>query len=446
MRTHYENLKVAENAPEEVIKAAYRALCQKHHPDKNNGSAESQRIMQIINSAYNVLSDQKQRLSYDAELAAKRSSENRFNAGYQKQERNTREERQNRPQGSTTDPVENQPERQKNTTNKPPDASGNQKSWSKTFRFVSFSLFGILGAFTLILFILEIVRIRKDTSFQAPPMVDPRQAEQTEDDLGTTTFTNSLGMKFVPVPGTDVHFCIHETRSRDYATFMAERNRGDIMGGDGAEDWRTYEFKEVPVGRGAGESAERSNHPVAKVSWLDAVAFCHWLSIKEGKTYRLPTDREWSVAVGIPQERIGTPEALNSKISDVYPWGGSFVAASIQGNYADAAFRAKDIAVDFIEGYHDGYATTAPVMSFPANEFGVYDMGGNLYEWCAGCSDGTDPTGKDRSLTLERVVRGGSWFTSDSSYLLSSARRSGHPTARRGNGGFRVVLVERSGD
>ena len=104
-------------------------------------------------------------------------------------------------------------------------------------------------------------------------------------------FTNSLGMKFVPVPGTEVLFCIHETRSRDYAAFMADRNRGYSMSGDDAEDWRTGEVKQVPVGRGVGERAEQSNHPVASVSWLDAVAFCDWLSKKEGKTYRLPTVR-----------------------------------------------------------------------------------------------------------------------------------------------------------
>jgi hypothetical protein len=251
-------------------------------------------------------------------------------------------------------------------------------------------------------------------------------------------FTNSLGMKFVPVPGTDVFFCIHETRSKDYAAFMADRNRGYTMSGDYAENWRSLEFK-VPVGRGAGERAEQSNHPATCVSWLDSVAFCDWLSKKEGKTYRLPTDREWSVAVGIPQEGTGTPEELNQGIADVYPWGSSLAAASIHGNYADAAEEET-----YIKGYRDGFATTAPVMSFPANALGLYDMGGNQWEWCTGCSDGTDPAGKDRSLTKSRVMRGGSWSYLGFPNHLSSSRIYSPPTFRMVNAGFRVVVVGRS--
>jgi DnaJ-domain-containing protein 1 len=72
MRTHYDNLKVAENAPDEVMKAAYRALSQKYHPDKNGGDAEAQRIMQIINAAYAVLSDPVQRSRYDESLRQRR--------------------------------------------------------------------------------------------------------------------------------------------------------------------------------------------------------------------------------------------------------------------------------------------------------------------------------------------------------------------------------------
>ena len=63
--THYDNLKVARNAPLEVIRAAYRALSQKHHPDKNGGSPESQRMMKIINESYAVLSDPETRKKHD---------------------------------------------------------------------------------------------------------------------------------------------------------------------------------------------------------------------------------------------------------------------------------------------------------------------------------------------------------------------------------------------
>jgi formylglycine-generating enzyme required for sulfatase activity/uncharacterized caspase-like protein len=305
---------------------------------------------------------------------------------------------------------------------------------------------GNLAPFTTFVFRPEVGSPQPDAAMaarlaEAEQELNALKKAATMVDPGATAFTNTLGMKFVPVPGTDVLFCIHETRSKDYAAFMADRSRDYTMGGDDAENWRSGEYKKVPVGRGAGEQAEQSNHPVANVSWLDAVAFCDWLSKKEGKTYRIPKDREWSVAVGIPQERSGTPMVLDQKgIADVYPWGGRFVAASIKGNYADAAAEAKGLGFGYIKGYRDGFATTAPVMSFPANEFGLYDMGGNLWEWCAGCYDGTDPAGKDRSLTNHRVVRSGSWIYYGSASMRSSCRRYVHPARRYSDCGFRVVV------
>src|SRR5690606_36612881 len=90
-------------------------------------------------------------------------------------------------------------------------------------------------------------------------------------------FENSLGMKLVPVPGTEVLFCIHETRWKDYAAYAAE-NPG-IRGG-----WKDQGFDGFTIAERAEE------HPVAHVNWEDARAFCAWLSKKEGRTYRLPTD------------------------------------------------------------------------------------------------------------------------------------------------------------
>lgn len=66
IRTHYDNLKVARNAPPEVIRAAYKTLSQKHHPDRNGNSAESQRVMKIINESYAVLSDPEARRRHDS--------------------------------------------------------------------------------------------------------------------------------------------------------------------------------------------------------------------------------------------------------------------------------------------------------------------------------------------------------------------------------------------
>jgi DnaJ-class molecular chaperone len=65
VHTHYDNLKVARNAPPEVIRAAYKTLSQKYHPDRNPGSQDAMRIIQIINLAYEVLSDPAKRLEHD---------------------------------------------------------------------------------------------------------------------------------------------------------------------------------------------------------------------------------------------------------------------------------------------------------------------------------------------------------------------------------------------
>jgi hypothetical protein len=73
MRTHYDNLKVPENASQEMIKKAFRALSKKHHPDQNPGNADSQRIMQILNDAYEVLGNENRRAAYDRSLRERRA-------------------------------------------------------------------------------------------------------------------------------------------------------------------------------------------------------------------------------------------------------------------------------------------------------------------------------------------------------------------------------------
>jgi formylglycine-generating enzyme required for sulfatase activity len=225
-------------------------------------------------------------------------------------------------------------------------------------------------------------------------------------------FTNTLGMPFVPVPGTDVQFCIWETRVKDYAAFAAAKDGVD-------ERWKKPEFKQADT------------HPVVEVSWEDAQAFCEWLTkkemaggkIKEGQKYRLPTDAEWSVAVGLGKEVGDTPSAKDEGIKDVYPWGKKWPPAVGAGNYSES------LKVDNFE-------YTSPVGSFAANKLGLHDMGGNVREWC---EDKYSPT------STYRVLRGASWFNDYPVYLLSSDRYDGTPGGRGINVGFRCVLVGGSG-
>jgi hypothetical protein len=241
-------------------------------------------------------------------------------------------------------------------------------------------------------------------------------------------WTNSLGMKFVHVPDTDVLFCIWETRVKDYAAY-ANANGGV----DGS--WKNPEWMNQKV-------TPTEDCPVVNVSWEDARAFCDWLTKKDrdaGKIprdayYRLPTDAEWSVAVGLGREDGNSPKDKDGKIKDVYPWGKEFPPPNGAGNFADISAKAKFTNWTIIEGYRDGFATTAPVGSFKPNRFGLYDMGGNVWEWC---EDKYDSSGSSR------VLRGASWLIRDSSGLLSSFRSSGGPAGRGVSVGYRCVLVAR---
>src|SRR5262245_51537047 len=205
-----------------------------------------------------------------------------------------------------------------------------------------------------------------------PPSFGPKPGEPWE---------NSLGMKFVPVPGTSVLFCIWETRVQDFEAFVKATSH------NAGEGWRAPEV--ASRGSNIDQDAVFSQtplHPVTSVSWNDAVAFCRWLTEKEraeGKLsaeqeYRLPTDTEWSQAVGLPAEPGATPEDKDGKVEDVYPWGGEYPPPSGSGNYADeTAGWSYQIA-----GYDDGERFSAKVGSYTANPFGIYDLGGNLLEWC----------------------------------------------------------------
>ena len=152
---------------------------------------------------------------------------------------------------------------------------------------------------------------------------------------------------------------------------------------------------------------QTDEHPVVCVSWNDAVAFCQWLSKKEGKTYRLPTEAEWEYAC-----RAGTTTRYYS--------GNDPETLAKVANVADATFRAGfpgfNVTLTLIKA-SDGYVYTSPVGHFKPNAFGLYDMHGNAWQLCAdwfdtdyyGRSPVDDPKGPDNGE--HRVSRGGSWFS-----------------------------------
>lgn len=230
----------------------------------------------------------------------------------------------------------------------------------------------------------------------------------------TSITRNSLGMEFVHVPALNLHICRHETRVSDYAVFVRETGH----------KWPEAGFHQTRT------------HPAVNVSWLDAKAFCTWLSQREDRRYRLPTDAEWSILAGVRHlEPQGISPKAQPPLPGHHPWGHRTMSAD-DGNYCDAAFGRSDFgegyAAQWLSAHDDGHAATSPVGSFKADHHGLHDLGGNVWEWC---EDWYDPP----QNTL-KVLRGASWRTGNPERIWSSYRGPDPPDCRLDSVGFRVVL------
>lgn len=167
-------------------------------------------------------------------------------------------------------------------------------------------------------------------------------------------------------------------------------------------------------------------HPVVYVSSLEAIKFCEWLSSRERKKYRLPTEAEWELAA-----RGGDGRK--------YPWGNAEGRGDL-ANFADknTVFAWSDREVD------DGYAESSPIGSFPlgASPFGIEDMAGNVWEWCLDYFETYRGTHKvnprGQTAGAKRVYRGGSWKSRFNS-LRATARGSNVPGYSCNDLGFRIV-------
>lgn len=180
-----------------------------------------------------------------------------------------------------------------------------------------------------------------------------------------------------------------------------------------------------------------SNPPGLRVSWEDAQAFCKWLTAQERQegtlaavqSYRLPLDWEWSMAAGLYERNNGSPEAKDGKLSG-YPWGKVWPPPAGTGNFAGEEANDADWPPTFrvIKGYRDDFPRTSPVGYFDRTGMGLFDMGGNLWQWC---QDGY------AGLQGDLVLRGGSWREMQ---WQSSKRFHARFSDRRADIGFRVVL------
>jgi formylglycine-generating enzyme len=207
----------------------------------------------------------------------------------------------------------------------------------------------------------------------------------------------------------------------------------DAEKGDGGMIWSKSEARWVPKKEMKWDAVPwhiSEDQPVVFVSWNDAQAFCKWLSNKEKRTYRLPTEAEWEMC------------CRGGKVWVRFPWGDR-MPGDRDTNFGDGDPKLPESLTTI----DDGYRQVAPVGSFPANGFGLFDMSGNVMEWVSDYYDRNyyqdsplnDPQGP--SVGSGRVNKGGNWLASPADDRCAFRGFSGE-TMSFWNLGFRVVLEE----
>jgi formylglycine-generating enzyme required for sulfatase activity/tRNA A-37 threonylcarbamoyl transferase component Bud32 len=257
---------------------------------------------------------------------------------------------------------------------------------------------------------MKLIEIKPGTFLMGTPAEEPGR----KDDETQHKVTLTKGFLMATTHVTKGQFAAFVKDAAHYQT-DAER-QGSAIAMDGTKfgkvngaSWKAPGFEQT------------DNDPAVEISWNDAVAFCTWISNKEGRAYRLPTEAEWEYAC-----RAGTNAAYfwgdNPDISHEFANTGAFIFAATR-------------------------QCTTPVGSFKPNSWGIYDMSGDAWEWCGDAygdyASGTvtDPTGTPQNNTsgLLRVIRGGSWY-SDPRKCRSASREGNAPDSQSYNTGFRVVL------
>ena len=228
----------------------------------------------------------------------------------------------------------------------------------------------------------------------------------------------------------------YDVTVKEFRDFVNDtKYKTDAEKGDGGMVFSNKENRWVPQKDMKWDSVPwriADNQAVVFVSWKDAQAFCKWLSRKEKRNYRLPTEAEWEMSCrgGVVWSR--------------YPWGNK-----LPGDRDMHFGHGNPKLPESLTTVNDGYEYVAPVGSFPPNEFGLYDMDGNVMQWVQDYYDRNyyetspidDPKGP--ATGSGRVNKGGNWFASPADCRCAFRGFSGE-TMSFWNLGFRVVMDDNS--
>lgn len=446
---YYEILQIHHKAEPEIIRAAYRRLVQKYHPDKNpEYSSEMDECMKKISMAYAVLKDPERRTTYDRKT------------GYDKKDSDSSGSAQPQDtQGSRRRTDESKTGNGSAASGSSGTASGDSASSDTGRRRAASGGANKQGTHSRTGWIDQNSGYRHSGYAGAHRNIPSADISKPLDmhgwDAERIQARQRAAAKWLGLPV----FFRHRLKSGGEGPVMAVIPSGSFvmgsvggflgLGGEKERDpnegpqHRVSLAAPFAIGRFAVSFAEydlfcehtgrakpsdegwgRGNRPVVNVNWHDAWAYCRWLSQQTGKSYRLPSEAEWEYAC-----RAGT----------VTPFWWSHEISPNRANYNGRHAYNRGDRGRFV-------GKTVPVDEYKPNPFGLYQTSGNVWEWCQddwhknyqGAPVDGSAWFDSASNETHRVARGGSWV-SVPAWLRSAYRGSAEATDRFDDQGFRLA-------